>query len=154
LAGNLDKGSQSPAKLTITNKSGAAVEVKLSGAAKYTFNAPVGKTSFQVNRGEYIYTYKTCGTEKKGKIESGGKLAIAACPMAKILIINFDTEFARVVFSGPYTYNFTLTPEVNRVSVIAGVYRVTAYTCGKTETEVVNLTKGKWIGAYGCEEEK
>jgi hypothetical protein len=142
------------AKITIMNKSGGPVEVKLSGPARYTILAQVGKTTLQVNKGEYTYTYKLCGAEQKGRVESGSKLAITACPTAKIAIFNFTPDFMTLVFSGDNNYSFTLPPGKSRITVIAGVYRITAYYCGETEGVTVNLLRGKWYGAYACEKQK
>lgn len=140
------------AKITITNRSGAAIQVKLTGAGNYTINALPGKTVQFVNRGDYRYTYKVCGAEKKGEISSGGKLAIAACPTAKIAFFNYTQDFVTVSMTGANTYTFQLPPGVTRQVVIAGVYRYTAYFCGDSHSIAVNLTKGKWFDVFTCED--
>src|SRR5262245_56664169 len=56
--------AKGPPKLTITNSTGAAFWMTVTGAKTYTFQVVPGKNIFEVDEGEYTLSYFACGAQQ------------------------------------------------------------------------------------------
>ena len=130
--------------LTITNKTGVAVRVTLSGDRSYSINAAPGKTDSLISPGNYMYSYQACGKTINKKLKVSGtkaKINIAACPMANIKFMNETHGGMTMYLRGPASYKFVLVPGTTTVKVIKGSYTYTSYACGgHTRTGDVKIT--------------
>jgi hypothetical protein len=145
----------STVKMTIDNKSIAAVTLTLKGSQNYTIIAPIGKSIHEVAKGKYTFEYKACGQQVfKGKITISApvKFKIAKCQMARIYIQNYTSGSMTLTLRGPANYSFTVPAKTQqRVDVLAGEYRWTITACGKSNSGTIKL-KGKRnvARAWGC----
>lgn len=133
-------------KLTINNKTGVDVVVKINGPKAYQWTVKPGKWTYEVERGKYKVEYNACGQKKKFSlpVNSGTvKMNLTPCPMVKVVMTNYTGQNVVMYLTGPAKYTITLVPGVNRFKVIKGTYKITAYACGVTNT--VTLTfKTSW----------
>lgn len=141
-------------KLTIQNKTKAAVVFQMKGPKNVYINLPAGKTILDLPYGKYTYQYKACGVETKGSLEvkkTTKPLQIAACKTAKIRLYNYTSQNASFQFAGPENKTIQVPPESQtRIEVWQGTYKVTFRYCGETDTETLKIT-GKWrMWVRGC----
>lgn len=70
------------ATVKIQNKTSGNVAISFSGASNYYFYLGTGKSSVQVNTGQYSYSYLACGETKTGKVNvkaNGASIVLLKC---------------------------------------------------------------------------
>jgi hypothetical protein len=138
--------------LSISNKTGMAVTINLTGPKNYTIPTVPGNTQKEISSGVYRYSYKACGVEKKGELKAKGKKAkinIPACKTSNIRIVNQTDQTLQVSLTGPFTYRFTIPPESSLpAKVIRGVYRGTGVQCGENFSREVQALIGRYVWVF------
>ncbi len=149
-----DKSAKIP-QLTINNQTGASFYLTLTGPQTYYFNAPDGKTKFEVEQGEYDLTYFACGANQAETVnvkKKGATLKITCASSkdkdddksAKIpqLTINNQTGASfYLTVTGPKTYYFNVPAGKTKFDVDIGEYDLTYFACGANQAETVNVKK-------------
>ena len=146
--------SNGPSKLTVDNKTGKVIYIKLTGPANVNITSLPGQTQKDLARGKYTYTYEACGKTVKGVLKVNGpkvKLKIAACPTSKIVILNKGQTMLNLHLSGPENYSFTVAPNsVLKVTVLRGTYKYTAYWCGGSKSSEISAVKKSYRWLFWC----
>lgn len=140
--------------LTITNKTPGPVTITLTGPKTYTIVAVAGKTTKEVVRGQYNYTYQACGMNKKGNVSAGGgksKLNVAACQTGKIRFFNLSSTTLTISMTGPQTMRVTVPPKSYQdVTLFKGEYQWRASWCNQTKNFTVKVSGKKNWYFWGC----
>ncbi len=134
------------------NKTGGKVTITVQGPLYYSFTLKTGKTKTNISPGLYQYSYTACGKQNRGTLtaKNGAKFVLPTCitkGLVKIVIKNNTGGILTLNLTGPATYNFTLSPGKQTISVIKGVYKYLARGCGgATKSGSKNLKSGTtWI---------
>jgi hypothetical protein len=82
VSSNVDLAVAKQVKLTITNNTGGAIYITLSGPRFYSFAATKqGKNTFMIDKGKYTATIRAsaCGGVLTKKVNGGGSLGTIVC---------------------------------------------------------------------------
>jgi hypothetical protein len=136
-------------KLTIDNKSLGQVTVTLKGPKQYTIYAKVGKTIQEIAKGNYVATFKACGTNQTVKVKAtanAAKLQIKQCKTTLLTVANFSSSWLTMNMVGPDTYYFSVAPHQKEVrKVLSGTYKITATCGGRVYTPTWNVKGKKYL---------
>ncbi len=124
-------------KLTITNSTGAAFWMTVTGAKSYTFQVVPGKNVFEVEQGEYTLSYFACGAQQSQtvNVKKGGKSLKIVCVIPKAgktpqLTIDNKTGPIYVTLTGVKSYSFSAPTGKTQFAVEPGTYQISYYACG------------------------
>jgi hypothetical protein len=159
-AGNKKAGNAAKTpKLSVKNSAGTSVTLTLTGPKNYTFTVPNGKSNFEVEQGNYTYSYSACGAEQSGKVnvkKSGANLKIT-CPKAKsggkaakVTVDNRTGGWITLKLYGPQEYNFNLAPGTTKIEVAKGKYTYTVWGCGGASLSGTKKLNGSLIWKFWC----
>lgn len=138
-----DDAKSSKIKITVNNQTGAAVWLTFTGQATVYHQAPAGKSTVELAKGTYKYTYFACGknNEVKLNVKKAETIQIK-CGGSKdkddkdgktitLKVQNNTGGLLTLVLSGPQSYNFTLGTGMNKITIVPGNYNYTVWAgCG------------------------
>lgn len=135
-------------KLTITNKSLGQVTVTLNGPKQYIILAKVGKTIQEIEKGQYVATFKACGINQTQKVNAtaNAQLQIKQCKTTILTVANYTNLYLTMTMVGPDTYSFSVPPHQKEVrKILSGTYRITATCNGRLFTPTWKITSKKYF---------
>ncbi|MBN2502280.1 MAG: hypothetical protein JXB38_15965 [Anaerolineales bacterium] len=149
-------------KITFNNQTGEVFWVTFKGKATVYHQAAVGKSTVELEKGNYTYSYFACAKQNEDSINvkkaetirlkcggSGGKDDDAKKGTVKIRIQNDTGGLMTMNLTGPETYSFQLPAGKQRINVIAGTYQYTVWACGGYSTGTEKL-KGSSTWTWWC----
>lgn len=140
------KGGKSP-KLTVDNKANA-VYITLTGPKFYSFYAPGGKTSFDVEQGTYEISYFACGTQIESTVVVKKKGLTLKIQCFTINVYNYTDGPVEFDFSGPGDYYFYMQPGKTTILLHGGTYDVSIETPCWDASGTIKIKKNESWGVY------
>jgi hypothetical protein len=161
-----DSQAADKVQVQFQNKTGAAVRLRLTGAATVSFNLGTGKTKAELAPGTYRFSYEACGKTNTGTFKvkkAGDNLTLPKCTggggsggtKTIVLSVRNDTDQALYfVFVGPKTYYLTVqSGQTSKLTMEAGKYNYTlsGSGCGGYSVDTGNLNlKGNFKWRWYC----
>ncbi len=154
--GDEDKGGAGgKVKITFNNQTGEVFWITLKGKATVYHQAVVGKSTVELEKGNYNYSYFACGKQTTKGINlkktetiklscggSGGKDDDAKKGAVKVIIQNNTGGVISLYLVGPETYTFQLPAGKQRINIVAGNYQYTVWGCGGVSQGSEKLSGG------------
>ncbi|MBN2502281.1 MAG: hypothetical protein JXB38_15970 [Anaerolineales bacterium] len=147
-------GAGGKVKITFNNQTGEVLWITLKGKATVYHQAVAGKSTVELEKGNYNYSYFACGEQtvkginvKKAetiKLKCGGsnKDDDAKKGTVKVIIQNDTGSVISLYLVGPETYTFQLPTGKQRINVVAGKYQYTVWGCGSVLQGIEKLSGG------------
>lgn len=143
------KAGKSP-KLTVDNKSGGSVAITLNGTKYYSFNAPGGKNSFDIEAGTYTISYRACGAYVTTTFTTNKKGYTLKLTCVSITVLNFASSSLSLQLSGTANYYFSIPPGKTVITILPGYYEYTGtLSCGASSGSYTFKKKNTFWG-WSC----
>lgn len=145
-------------KLTITNSTGTAFWMTVTGAKSYTFQVVPGKNVFEVEQGEYTLSYFACGAQQSQtvNVKKSGKSLKIVCVIPKagktpnLTVDNKSGGAVLITLTGSKYYSFTAPTGKNAFPIEAGTYTISYRACGALVTTTFTTNKKGWTLKLTC----
>jgi hypothetical protein len=172
---NTSLATQSLVRLTVSNKSGETIYIRLEGPTIYILPVPwyTGeKVTFTVKRGLYKYSFKVCGITATGildmtkqqllivpvcryhsnKAKPDGNIRVDVSPQVRIVavtITNKGNGTMLVILSGPTYYAFWIyAGQTAYYTITKGTYSVEYRGCGSSDTTSWTVYHGSKLSLF------